>query len=77
MTTLAILTNSRAADQRSMIGYGEMLLEAARRSGHEVVEFPPRFALRAVAARACAGGRRPICPMQTSATSLILGHLIK
>mgnify|MGYP000238005400 CR=1 FL=1 len=30
MPTLAIFTNARAADQRSMIGYGEMLLEAAR-----------------------------------------------
>ncbi|TCP39289.1 glycosyltransferase family 4 protein [Rhodovulum marinum] len=39
--TLAILTNARAADQRSMIGYGEMVLEAARQSGHEVVEFRP------------------------------------
>jgi len=41
MTTLAILTNARAADQRSMIGYGEMVLEAARQTGHEVVEFRP------------------------------------
>ena len=41
MPTLAILTNARAADQRSMIGYGEMVLEAARQSGHEVVEFRP------------------------------------
>ena len=41
MTTLAILTNARAADQRSMIGYGEMLLEAARQTEHEVVEFRP------------------------------------
>ena len=41
LTTLAILTNARAADQRSMIGYGEMLLEAAQQSGHEVVEFRP------------------------------------
>ena len=39
MTTLAILTNSRAADQRSMIGYGEMLLQAARLTKHEVLEF--------------------------------------
>jgi hypothetical protein len=28
---LAILTNARAADQRSMIGYGEMVLEAVGR----------------------------------------------
>lgn len=28
MTTLAILTNARAADQGSMIGYGGMLLKA-------------------------------------------------
>ena len=39
MTTLAILTNSRTADQRSMIGYGEMLLQAARLTKHEVLEF--------------------------------------
>lgn len=38
---LAILTNARAADQRSMIGYGEMLLEAARETEREVVEFRP------------------------------------
>src|SRR6056297_3647932 len=38
---IAILTNARAADQRSMIGYGEMVLEAAVQSGHEVVEFRP------------------------------------
>ncbi len=41
MPTLAILTNARAADQRSMIGYGKMVLDAARQSGHEVVEFRP------------------------------------
>jgi len=39
--TLAILTNARAADQRSMIGYGEMVLESARQTDHEVVEFRP------------------------------------
>ena len=39
--TLAILTNAHAADQRSMIGYGEMVLEAARQTEHEVVEFRP------------------------------------
>lgn len=39
--TLAILTNTRAADQRSMIGYGEMLLAAARETEHEVEEFRP------------------------------------
>lgn len=38
MKTLAIVTNARAADQRSMIGYGELLLEAARLSGVKVVE---------------------------------------
>lgn len=37
--TLAILTNARAPDQYSMIGYGELLLDAARQSGHKVVEF--------------------------------------
>ena len=41
MTTLAVLTNARATDQRSMTGYGEMLLEAARQTEHEVVEFRP------------------------------------
>ncbi len=41
MPTLAVLTNARAADQRSMIGYGEMVLEAARQTDHEVVEFRP------------------------------------
>lgn len=39
MADLAILTNARAADQRSMIGYGELLLEAARGSGYNVTEF--------------------------------------
>ena len=39
MTTLAILTNARAADQRSMVGYGEMLLEVPWQTEHEVVEF--------------------------------------
>lgn len=39
--TLAILTNAGAADQRSMIGYGEMLIEAAQQSEHDVVEFRP------------------------------------
>lgn len=37
--TIAILTNARAADQRSMIGYGELLLEAALRTGARVVEW--------------------------------------
>lgn len=36
---LAILTNARASDQRSMIGYGELLLETANSSGCRVVEF--------------------------------------
>ncbi|MEM9354927.1 MAG: glycosyltransferase family 1 protein [Pseudomonadota bacterium] len=36
--TLAILTNARAADQRSMIGYGEMVLEAARQTEYKVIE---------------------------------------
>lgn len=36
---LAILTNAWAADQRSMIGYGEMVLQTARRSENKVVEF--------------------------------------
>lgn len=39
MPTLAILTNARAADQRSMIGYGDMVLEAARSSGAQVMEW--------------------------------------
>jgi glycosyltransferase involved in cell wall biosynthesis len=41
LATIAILTNAHAADQRSMIGYGEMLLVAAGQSGHKVVEFRP------------------------------------
>lgn len=36
---IAFLTNARSADQRSMIGYGELLLEAALHSGEEVVEW--------------------------------------
>ncbi|MFQ3612602.1 MAG: glycosyltransferase family 1 protein [Cyanobacteriota bacterium] len=36
---IAILTNARAADQRSMIGYGELLIEAARQTGAKVVEW--------------------------------------
>lgn len=38
MTDLAILTNARAADQRSMIGYGHLLLDNARRAGLAVSE---------------------------------------
>jgi hypothetical protein len=41
LATIAILTNALAADQRSMIGYGEMLLVAAGQSGRKVVEFRP------------------------------------
>lgn len=41
MATVAILTNARAADQRSMIGYGELLLDAAHQSAHKIVEFRP------------------------------------
>lgn len=48
MSSLAILTNARAADQRSMIGYGEMLLEAAEQSGHQVVELRPASLLGGV-----------------------------
>ncbi len=47
-TTLAILTNARAADQRSMIGYGELLLEAAQSTGYEVMEFRPASLLAAL-----------------------------
>lgn len=36
---IAILTNASAADQRSMIGYGELLMETARRTGADVVEW--------------------------------------
>lgn len=36
---LAVLTNARAAGQRSMIGYGELVLEAARRAGRRVAEW--------------------------------------
>lgn len=36
---LAILTNCRAEDQRSMIGYGELLIESGREVGFDVVEF--------------------------------------
>jgi len=39
MTKIAILTNARAADQRSMIGYGSLLIDTARNSGFEVVEW--------------------------------------
>ena len=39
MTKIAILTNSRAASQFSMIGYGSLLIEAARNGGFEVVEW--------------------------------------
>jgi glycosyltransferase involved in cell wall biosynthesis len=39
MADIGILTNARAADQRSMIGYGELLLEAARGAGYNVTEF--------------------------------------
>lgn len=39
--TIAILTNAQAADQRSMLGYGELLLDAARQSGYDVTEIRP------------------------------------
>lgn len=39
--TLAIVTNARAADQHSMIGYGELLLETARKTNFEVIELRP------------------------------------
>lgn len=37
--TIAILTNALAADQRSMIGYGELVLEAARQTEANVQEW--------------------------------------
>lgn len=37
MVTLAILKNSRAADQRSMIGYREPLLQAEWQLGREAL----------------------------------------
>jgi hypothetical protein len=37
---LAILTNARSADQRSMIGYGELLVDNARRASLAVRELP-------------------------------------
>lgn len=39
MTTIAVVTNARAADQRSMIGYGDLVLAAAAASGARVVEW--------------------------------------
>jgi len=39
LQTIAILTNSLAADQRSMIGYGEVVLDAAVQTGLRVVEW--------------------------------------
>ena len=37
MVTLAILKNSRTADQRSMIGYEEPLLQAERQPGRQAL----------------------------------------
>lgn len=39
MTKIAILTNAHAANQYSMIGYGSILIKAARNSGFDVVEW--------------------------------------
>lgn len=39
LCTIAILTNARSPDQRSMIGYGDLLLEAARKTDAQVVEW--------------------------------------
>jgi glycosyltransferase involved in cell wall biosynthesis len=36
---IAVVTNARAADQRSMLGYGQLVMEAARRSGGTFAEF--------------------------------------
>jgi glycosyltransferase involved in cell wall biosynthesis len=36
---IGVITNARAAGQRSMIGYGELVLEAARATGAEVFEW--------------------------------------
>lgn len=36
---IAVLTNAQAADQRSMIGYGQILIEAAQQAGAKVVEW--------------------------------------
>ena len=58
--TLAILTNARAADQRSMIGYGELLLGAARASGREAVEVRPVSALGAALPAEMKGGLRKV-----------------
>lgn len=41
MSTLAILTNVRADDARSMIGYGEVLFEAERHSEYGWVAVRP------------------------------------
>lgn len=38
-TDIAILTNAEGSGQRSMIGYGRLLIEAARRTGAVVAEF--------------------------------------
>jgi glycosyltransferase involved in cell wall biosynthesis len=50
---ITILTNARAAGQHSMIGYGQLLLEAARQTGEQTCE------LRGISffARAGSGGR--------------------
>jgi glycosyltransferase involved in cell wall biosynthesis len=39
MAKVAIVTNAETSDQRSMIGYGELLLESASRAGHQVAEW--------------------------------------
>jgi glycosyltransferase involved in cell wall biosynthesis len=50
MPDLAILTNAIAPDQRSMIGYGELLLDNARNAGLDVTEFRAMSPLGRIAA---------------------------
>ena len=70
---LAILTNARAADQRSMIGYGELLLKAARRSGYEVTEFRSASLLSRMAPGSVAG--RPFAKLLGNLDRFIVSPL--
>ena len=61
---LAILTNARSADQRSMIGYGELVLRAAQTSGIGATELRPASTLgRALPDRVQGAARKLVTNM--------------
>jgi len=54
---IAVLTNARAARQQSMIGYGDLVLRAARRFARDVVEFRATSALSELLPQGWSRGR--------------------